>query len=308
MAPRASGPATMRSICDTPGSRANPPGSTATTIVAALMWPRATWLAPSMAWTPRSTRRSPPPITVPAGETFGGAGSARRCRSGRTSQGLLVSHRGGLTHLLGVALPQKGGACQRRRLSLRGLARGRAHDARRHSFVMGPAWFRFPSPSRVPALLAALPGGAPSGRCRFVGTPHARNRETAVRAVGRDRNSGWNCVATNQGWSASSTISTRRPFGDTPAEHHPGFAERFAYSLLNSKPMTVALVHDLFAISLVRERTGTSLHGYRPRRIEAPIWSTFLCSGMRSITGVEVKAATQSSLRPGRQEPRARSR
>src|SRR4029453_15296300 len=55
----------------------------------------------------------------------------------------------------------------------------------------------------------------------------ARPSRTAIAAVtnpsnsgcgrsGRDLNSGWNWLATNHGWSRSSTISTRRPSGDWP--------------------------------------------------------------------------------------------
>ena len=40
-------------------------------------------------------------------------------------------------------------------------------------------------------------------------------------AVGLDLNSGWNCTATNQGWSGSSTISTSEPSGLVPATIMP---------------------------------------------------------------------------------------
>ena len=38
---------------------------------------------------------------------------------------------------------------------------------------------------------------------------------------GRDLNSGWNWLATNHGWSLSSTISTSRPSGDWPESSIP---------------------------------------------------------------------------------------
>ena len=39
------------------------------------------------------------------------------------------------------------------------------------------------------------------------------SRNSGAGRVGRDLNSGWNCEATNHGWSGSSTISTSRPPG-----------------------------------------------------------------------------------------------
>ena len=51
---------------------------------------------------------------------------------------------------------------------------------------------------------------------------------------GVDLNSGWNWHATNQGWSASSTTSTRRPSGETPEQTSPARESRSRYSGLNS--------------------------------------------------------------------------
>ena len=53
-------------------------------------------------------------------------------------------------------------------------------------------------------------------------------------AQGRDRNSGWNWPATNQGWSGSSTISTSCFSGHTPETRNPFFSRSFRYSLETS--------------------------------------------------------------------------
>lgn len=42
--------------------------------------------------------------------------------------------------------------------------------------------------------------------------------------VGLDLNSGWNCTATNHGWSFISTISTSFPSGDSPVISIPFFS------------------------------------------------------------------------------------
>ena len=57
------------------------------------------------------------------------------------------------------------------------------------------------TPSREPARSSAAP---------------TKSRKSGAGRVGRDLNSGWNWLATNQGWSGSSTISTSRPPGTSP--------------------------------------------------------------------------------------------
>ena len=104
----------------------------------------------------------------------------------------------------------------------------------------------------MPAILGRVPGaGGPAGaalrlvaaerpsfatssagrggggaRRRGPGDARARQRRTRGRAArdasGRDLNSGWNWLATNHGWSGSSTISTRRPSWKVPGDDEPG--------------------------------------------------------------------------------------
>jgi hypothetical protein len=48
-----------------------------------------------------------------------------------------------------------------------------------------------------------------------------KSRNSGCGRVGLETNSGWNCDATNHGWSLSSTISTRRPSGLVPENTNP---------------------------------------------------------------------------------------
>ncbi len=48
-----------------------------------------------------------------------------------------------------------------------------------------------------------------------------KSRKSGCGRVGLETNSGWNCDATNHGWSASSMISTRRPSGLVPENTNP---------------------------------------------------------------------------------------
>jgi hypothetical protein len=48
-----------------------------------------------------------------------------------------------------------------------------------------------------------------------------KSRNSGCGRVGLETNSGWNCDATNHGWSVSSMISTRRPSGLVPENTNP---------------------------------------------------------------------------------------
>src|ERR671934_138051 len=65
---------------------------------------------------------------------------------------------------------------------------------------------------------------APATRSRASARSRAaptKSRKSGPGRVGRDLNSGWNWLATNQGWSASSMISTRRPSWNVPETTSP---------------------------------------------------------------------------------------
>ena len=51
---------------------------------------------------------------------------------------------------------------------------------------------------------------------------------------GRDLNSGWNCEATKNGWSSSSTTSTKRSSGEVPEMLRPALCKRLRSRLLTS--------------------------------------------------------------------------
>src|SRR5260370_14736503 len=85
-----------------------------------------------------------------------------------------------------------------------------------------------------------------------------------VRAVGSGSKLGMELRSYEPGVVRQLDDLDKAPVRRHAAEHHPGFAERFAVLVVELEAVTVALVHDLFAISLVRERTRDEL-----ARIEA---------------------------------------
>ena len=82
---------------------------------------------------------------------------------------------------------------------------------------------------------------------------------------GRDLNSGWNWLATNHGWSLSSTISTSRPSGDWPDSDHAGRLERLAIAVVDLEAVAMALVDDLLAVDRGGLRAGRQLAPGRGR-------------------------------------------
>ena len=63
--------------------------------------------------------------------------------------------------------------------------------------------------------------GRGARRARARARRATNSRKSGAGRVGRDLNSGWNCDATNHGWSGSSTISTRRPSWNVPLTTSP---------------------------------------------------------------------------------------
>src|SRR5271165_164990 len=87
-----------------------------------------------------------------------------------------------------------------------------------HALALEGARARYQEePSRVEYLHARPPlpaAGLRARLCRIAAATKAANRGWAL--FGFDWNSGWNCTATNQGWSLASMISTRFRVGLTP--------------------------------------------------------------------------------------------
>ena len=97
---------------------------------------------------------------------------------------------------------------------------------------------RPPLPPCSPDALSAKarPAGAglfvPPYCCASAAATKPRNRGWG--RSGRLLNSGWNWQPTNHGWSAISTISTKRPSGDVPATRRPTASSSGRNTLLHS--------------------------------------------------------------------------
>src|SRR5205807_8110454 len=66
----------------------------------------------------------------------------------------------------------------------------------------------------------------PTRRSSDLSAAPTNSRKSGAGRVGRDLNSGWNWLATNQGWSGSSTISTSRPSYTVPETTSPASTSR----------------------------------------------------------------------------------
>ena len=75
--------------------------------------------------------------------------------------------------------------------------------------------------------------GRAAGRARASAAPTNSRKSGCVRS-GRDLNSGWYCDATKNGWSGSSTTSTRRSSGEVPEKTMPACSSRLRRWLLTS--------------------------------------------------------------------------
>ena len=95
----------------------------------------------------------------------------------------------------------------------------------------GAGWTR----CRRPVRREAAPAVTPDAREAISMAASTKPVKSGWGRSGRLRNSGWNWLATNQGWSRSSTISTRRPSGDWPERMRPERSSASRYWLLTSK-------------------------------------------------------------------------
>ena len=147
----------------------------------------------------------------------------------------------------------------------------------------------------------------PRGRARGRARPRRTRGRAAPAGSGRDLNSGWNCDATNHGWSGSSTISTSRPSWNVPLTTSPRVDELLAVGVVHLVAVAVALGdHRLAAVDLARARPSASSTACAPRRIVPPRSSTSFCSGSRSITGNGVSGSISVELAPSRPHDVAR--
>src|SRR5438094_920020 len=144
-----------------------------------------------------------------------------------------TAHRfaGRVADALRVALTKQTGTCERRGF-------GRLHELERElaARLIG----RYPAPLLFHRVYELSDSSSSSAGRSSIWSPLCRNaaltksRNNGCGRFGRERNSGWNWLATNHGWSSSSMISTRRPFGDTPLKIIPFSFITSRYSLLNS--------------------------------------------------------------------------
>ena len=79
-------------------------------------------------------------------------------------------------------------------------------------------------------------------------------------AVGFDLNSGWNCTATNQGWSGNSTISTSEPSGLVAGDEHAVRLELLAVDVVELVAMAMPLGNRIAAVA-GRRAAGRIEHG-----------------------------------------------
>ena len=150
----------------------------------------------------------------PIAAQLGGDGLRARRARGRTGSGSRTAAR--TCRSAGRARPRRPASRAAQRPSARRplAARVTAHAATLDRGLHG---------GRAPGALAALAQRAPTN-----------SRNSGAGRSGRDLNSGWNCEATKNGWSASSMISTRRSSGDVPETTRPAFSSRRRRKLLTS--------------------------------------------------------------------------
>ena len=158
---------------------------------------------------------------------------------------------------------------------------------------------RAPAADRT-GLLGDFDAGAGARRAA------ARRRRTRGRAApaasGRDLNSGWNCEATNHGWSGSSMISTSRPSWNVPLTTRPGVDRAAGGRRCSPRSGDGGARRSRSRRrrpSRVRVPSASST-ACAPRRIVPPRSSISFCSGSRSITGNGVSGSISVEFAPSR--------
>src|SRR5205809_4806879 len=269
MAPRARGPATNFSIWATAGSEAKPRGSTATSSERALTWPRATWLAPSTGYTPRSTFLGPPPMTAPLG----------RCACGRGLR-TTVPVMPEASSALRIASPAA---------SLTASASPLPSKPAHASAAASVAW-RSPSPSSPSSPFTGRWGAGPEGpnpaipllccsmvsagglgflqqlrgtKLHLVAAVQERRldeiAEKRMRPVGSRAELRVELAGNEPGVVGELDDLDQAAVRREPAEDHPGLAHHLAVLVVELEAVTMPLVDDLFPVRPVRVRTRQQL-------------------------------------------------
>ncbi len=96
-----------------------------------------------------------------------------------------------------------------------------------------------------------------AARARARSSAAATNsRKSGAGRVGRDLNSGWNCEATNHGWSGSSIDLDEPALLEGAADDEPGVDQLLAEGVVHLVAVAVALGdHRLAAVDLARARS-----------------------------------------------------
>src|SRR5262249_35925304 len=87
---------------------------------------------------------------------------------------------------------------------------------------------------RAAMLRQAVAAGTACRVCARSRAAPTNSRNSGAGRVGRDLNSGWNWLATNHGWSGSSTTSTSRPSWNVPDTTSPASTTCWRYALFTS--------------------------------------------------------------------------
>ncbi len=130
--------------------------------------------------------------------------------------------------------------------------------ARRWPAPCRAPWSRPPPPRPSVAAVGLAPGGPARGRRAAPSAVATNPSKSGCGRSGRLLNSGWNWLATNQGWSRSSTISTRRPSGDWPERIIPAPSSIAAVAVVHLEAVAMPLVDDLVAVDRVRPSSPAS--------------------------------------------------
>ena len=115
-------------------------------------------------------------------------------------------------------------------------------------------------PRAPSASTAALMPCARAPRCTPIAAP-TKSRKSGCGRVGRDLNSGWNCEATNHGWSSSSIDLDQVLGGEHARDAQPGGLEPRAQVVVDLVAVAVALVDERLAVGVVRVRAAAQLDG-----------------------------------------------
>src|SRR5579872_1645384 len=259
IAPRAEELDTVSSICAISGRRAKPPGSTATRTETALIWPRATWLAPSIGNTPKSTFLPPPAMTAPRWKYVWCLGlSTTVPLRPEASRARRIASLAASRMRSGSPLPMK-----------RAHARAAASVARTSSSESSP---RASEEGMAPRCCSMDPRLGSIGLFQELGGAQFHLVDAALQERGADEVPEQRVRPVRPGAELGVELARHEPrvlrqlddldqspVGRHAAEDHPVLVHHLAVLVVELEAMAVALVDDFLAISLERARARQQL-------------------------------------------------